>query len=88
MASVRQDVEKCTVYVFPPSEEKELEARIQREFVEMPGLRLTADQAIRMWSPGRTSVVKLLDHLVDTRFLRFDEFGRYARHHLGHEATV
>ena len=43
--------------------------RIQGEFVEMPGLRLTSAQAQRLWGLDRESCEALLGALVDARFL-------------------
>ena len=74
----------ATTYVFQPSVEKGLECRIRGEYSEMPGLRLTADQATRLWSLDHETCVHLLDALIDEGFLRLDEFGRYARNHSGY----
>jgi hypothetical protein len=43
--------------------------RIQGEFVEMPGLRLTAAQAQRLWGLERDVCDALLGALVDAKFL-------------------
>ena len=43
--------------------------RIQGEFLEMPGLRLTCRQAQRMWNLDALVCVALLAALVDVRFL-------------------
>ena len=43
--------------------------RIQGEFTEMPGLRLTPAQAQRLWGLDRTICDQLLDALVKTNFL-------------------
>ncbi len=43
--------------------------RIQGEFRELPGLRLTAAQAQRLWRLDRTVCDALLLALVDARFL-------------------
>ena len=53
--------------------------RIRGEFVEMPGLRLTREQAARLWhlDPGR--VTSLLHVLVDTKFLDRTTDGAYRR---------
>lgn len=52
---------------------------VKREFDEMPGLALTADQARRMWSlePRVCSVV--LSRLVETGYLCRTDSGQYAR---------
>jgi len=43
--------------------------RIQGEFSEMPGLRLTAAQAQRLWGLERAVCDELLGALVDAKFL-------------------
>ena len=43
--------------------------RIRGEFLEMPGLRLTAQQARRMWRLDETACDAVLGALVDARFL-------------------
>jgi hypothetical protein len=47
----------------------ELFRRIQGEFLEMPGLRLTQPQACRLWGLDRDLCLLLLTRLVDARFL-------------------
>lgn len=48
---------------------EELFRRIQCEFLEMPGLRLTQPQACRLWGLDRELCVQLLASLVDAKFL-------------------
>ncbi len=43
--------------------------RVQGEFLEMPGLRLTEAQARRLWGLDAASCTALLGALVDARFL-------------------
>jgi hypothetical protein len=43
--------------------------RVQSEFLEMPGLRLTGAQARRMWGLDATVCEALLSALVDAKFL-------------------
>ena len=43
--------------------------RIQGEFLEMPGLRLTVKQAQRLWNLDQVVCESLLAALVDVRFL-------------------
>lgn len=52
---------------------------VRREYDEMPGLALTAEQAQRLWAiePRTCSVV--LDRLVATGYLRQTGTGQYAR---------
>jgi len=53
--------------------------RIQGEFVEMPGLRLTAAQARRLWGLERDVCDALLGALVDARFLAQTRDGAFIR---------
>jgi hypothetical protein len=43
--------------------------RVQGEFLEMPGLRLTEPQARRLWGLDAVSCSALLDALIDAEFL-------------------
>ncbi|HTI37882.1 MAG TPA: hypothetical protein VL484_10005 [Vicinamibacterales bacterium] len=53
--------------------------RIQGEFVEMPGLRLTAAQAQRLWGLERDLCDSLLGALVDAKFLSRTRDGAFIR---------
>jgi RecB family exonuclease len=53
--------------------------RIQGEFVEMPGLRLTAAQAQRLWGLEREFCNELLSSLVDAKFLEQTRDGAFVR---------
>jgi Fic family protein len=53
--------------------------RIQGEFVEMPGLRLTAAQAQRLWGLEREVCTQLLSTLVDAKFLSRTRDGAFIR---------
>ena len=53
--------------------------RIQGEFVEMPGLRLTTAQAQRLWGFERDVCDALLGALVDAKFLSQTRDGSYIR---------
>ena len=53
--------------------------RIQGEFVEMPGLRLTAAQAQRLWGLERDVCDALLNELVDAKFLSRTRDGAFIR---------
>lgn len=53
--------------------------RIQGEYLEMPGLRLSADQARRLWGLEREACASLLATLVDSKFLRQTRDGAYMR---------
>ena len=53
--------------------------RIQGEFVEMPGLRLTPAQAQRLWGLDRDVCDALLGALVDAKFLAQTRDGAFIR---------
>jgi hypothetical protein len=53
--------------------------RIQGEFIEMPGLCLTAAQAQRLWGLERAVCDKLLGALVDAKFLSRTRDGAFIR---------
>ena len=53
--------------------------RIQGEFVEMPGLRLTAPQARRLWGLEHDTCDALLTALVEARFLIRTRDGAFIR---------
>ena len=53
--------------------------RIQGEFVEMPGLRLTPAQAQRLWGLERDICDALLAALVDAKFLAQTRDGSFIR---------
>jgi hypothetical protein len=53
--------------------------RVRGEFLEMPGLRLTAQQARRMWRLDETACDAVLGALVDARFLAKTRDGAFMR---------
>ena len=59
--------------------------RVRSEFAEMPGLRLTPEQAQRLWHVDEEICRPLLDALVDLELLFRDSEGRYGR--LSHGAS-
>ncbi len=58
---------------------EDLMSRIKGEYVEMPGLWLTADQAARLWALDRSRCEELLFALVEQRFLIVRSDGKYGR---------
>ncbi len=56
-----------------------LVGRIRAEYLEMPGLRLTLEQAQRLCGVERTLCMSILDALVESRFLCRHPSGAYAR---------
>lgn len=53
--------------------------RVYSEFLEMPGLRLTIQQAQRLWGLDEVTCLALLELLVARRFLCRNGRGTYAR---------
>jgi hypothetical protein len=53
--------------------------RIQGEYAEMPGLRLTMAQAQRLWGLDRAACDAVLRELIATRFLIRNREGLYVR---------
>ncbi len=58
---------------------RELLQRVRGEYLEMPGLRLTAEQARRLWALDQRTCHTLLDMLVEARFLARSRDGKYFR---------
>ena len=54
-------------------------ARIRGEYLEMPGLRLTLEQAQRLCGIERIICKMVLDALVEAKFLCVASNGHYAR---------
>jgi hypothetical protein len=53
--------------------------RVQGEYIEMPGLRLTTAQAQRLWGLDRSACDALLNALVDAKFLFRTRDGAFVR---------
>ena len=53
--------------------------RVQSEYLEMPGLSLTASQAERLWGVTAEECEGLLARLVARRFLRRTRSGAFVR---------
>ena len=53
--------------------------RIRGEFLEMPGLHLTLDQAVRLWHLDAATCTAALGRLVAERFLVRTRSGAYKR---------
>ena len=56
-----------------------LVVRVKSEFIEMPGLRLTIEQATRLWCLQRKECEAVLRVLVDRKFLSVSADGTYGR---------
>jgi hypothetical protein len=61
--------------------------RVCSEYLEMPGLRLTPRQAARLWGLDETTCHRILDILVDVKFLCETAPGSYARSTAGRLAN-
>ena len=44
-------------------------SRVRGEFIEMPGLKLTLDQAQRLWRIDRATCEAVFEELTESRFL-------------------
>ncbi len=53
--------------------------RVRAEFIEMPGLRLTRQQAGRLWALDEATCGRLLAALSENGFLMCAPDGRYSR---------
>jgi hypothetical protein len=58
---------------------QEVVRRIRGEFLEMPGLRLTPEQARRLWRLDEIACDAVLGALVDARFLAKTRDGAFIR---------
>ena len=76
--------ETCTVMIFKSHADEALLRRIRGEYREMPGMRLTEDQAMRLWALDRPTCRKVLDSLVASHYLEQDHNGQFAKAHSGY----
>jgi len=67
---------------------EDLMERVEGEYREMPGLRLTVDQARRLWGLDRATCDRLLQALVDRQFLWRLLDDSYVRWDLSRERRV
>jgi hypothetical protein len=63
----------------PVRKKEEVMRRVQGEFLEMPGLRLTEAQARRLWGLDAESCDALLGELVNEKFLSRTGDGAFVR---------
>ncbi len=59
--------------------DSDLVERIRMEYVEMPGLALTREQARRLWQLDPSLCEQVLEHLVCEKFLAELAGGRFMR---------
>jgi hypothetical protein len=76
--------ETCHAAWFPLQSGATLENRVRGEFREMPGMRLSFDQAVRLWALDRHTCQAVLERLVAVGFLVRDDQGRYRKTHAGY----
>jgi hypothetical protein len=62
--------------------------RIRGEFLQSPGLRLTAWQFQRLWNLDSDECRVIIKHLVDMRFLRETSDGTFVRHDSSVDTSV
>lgn len=70
--------------VRPSENSNELLWRIRGEYLEMPGLALTIEQAARLWSLDKGACESALGALVALGFLQLARDGRYLRRNGGY----
>jgi len=76
--------EPCSIVTYRSFHEDAVRQRVRNEFREMPAMRLTLDQAMRLWDLDRPTCCSVLESLVASRFLQQDRNGRFAKAHGGH----
>jgi hypothetical protein len=76
--------EPCTVMLYGSLKQDDLLRRVRGEFREMPGMRLTLEQAMRLWDLDRQACGAILDSLIVAHFLQKDAFGRFRLAHGGY----
>jgi len=59
--------------------ESRLVERVRGEFMEMPDMQLTMQQAARLWGLDMPACRHVVDVLVDSAFLRWTEGGKITR---------
>jgi hypothetical protein len=63
----------------PSERHEDLLRRIEGEYLEMPGLQLTPEQAQRLWALDRETCATILEILVERQFLIRGSDDRYRR---------
>jgi hypothetical protein len=77
-AAIKRNQQYGGVMSMAPATEDVLR-RVQGEFLEMPGLRLTEAQARRLWGLDAASCAALLGALIDANFLFRTRDGAFMR---------
>jgi hypothetical protein len=65
--------------IYQRSQVETVLAAVQREFDEMPGLVLTAEQAQRLWALEPRMCKAVLGELVETGYLRRTHAGQFVK---------
>lgn len=81
--NVQPPERQSTVRLSPPPD-IELINRVRGEFFEMPGMRLSFDQAARLWALDRHTCETVIERLVAVGYLERDGHGLYRRAHGGY----
>lgn len=76
--------EPCSIVTYRTFHEDAVRRRVRNEFREMPAMRLTLDQAMRLWDLDRPTCCAMLESLVASHFLQQDRNGRFAKAHGGY----
>ena len=84
LATTGKAYEPCTVMLYRKIGADALITRVRGEYREMPGMRLTIDQAMRLWNLDRQTCSKALGSLVASHYLELDASGRYRKAHSGY----
>ena len=81
ISAVRVDFKKM---LHRTSKEDALLRRVRGEYREMPGMRLTIEQAMRLWDIDRQTCAVAFDSLVASHYLEIDGSGRFRKTHSGY----
>jgi hypothetical protein len=76
--------DRCTIELFRTTRQDALLRRVRGEYREMPGMRLTIEQAMRLWNVDRQACADVFNSLVASHFLQMDGFGRFRKTHSGY----
>jgi len=76
--------ERCEIPVLRTMADDALLRRVRDGFNEIPAMRLTFEQAMRLWGLDRSTCTDLLHSLVTAHVLERDGSGRYVLAHGNH----
>ena len=69
--------ERCTTRLFDTMQDDVLLRKVRGEYRELPAMRLTIEQAMRLWNIDRQACARVFNSLVASHFLEIDVFGRF-----------